>query len=167
MCHLCRKVQTLGGLDYKATKPIFLAVAKLHKNIAPHLGDLWLLRHGRTAKLRKMLSSLYKVVPASALEGIIAVVDKEMEHIKRQMSEHPPSHSTGRWEDLQGSITPSESASGQMRKRKKLEGKKGSRNDEEKVCVSGQCLHLRTPVACQRGHFRSCTDLAQPVPSYP
>lgn len=152
MCHICRKVQALGGLDYKATKAIFLAVAKLHKNVEPNLGDLWLLRHDRTAKLRKMLSNLHQVVPASALEGIIAVVDKEMEHIKRQMSEHPPSHSTGRWEDLRGSITPRESASGKMRKR--LEGKKGSGNGEEKVCVSRRRLHLRTPVTCPRGQFK-------------
>jgi hypothetical protein len=133
MCHLCRKVQALRDLDHKATKPIFLAISKLHKHVEPRLGGLWLLRHDETAKLRKRLSGLDKVLPCHRLKEIIKDVDSGMEHIKRQMSEHPPRHSTGRWEELKGSITPSDSASAQMRKTTMLKGKKGSRQDENKV----------------------------------
>jgi hypothetical protein len=136
MCHLCRKVELLGGYDYKATKPVFLAVSKLHKHVQPHLGDLWLLRYDETARLRKLLGGLHKVVPVAALREVVNEMGNEMRHIKKQMSEHPPRHSTGNWEELKGSIRPSESPSVRISRQRKLEAKMRSQDGAEKVRVS-------------------------------
>jgi len=136
MCNLCRKVETLGGYDYKVIKPVFLAVSKLHKHVEPRLGNLWLLRHDETARLRKLLGGLHKVVPVAALTEIINEVDNELDHVKQQMSEHPLRHSIRRREELKSSIAPSESPSVRIYRKKKFEPKKGSHHGTKKVCVS-------------------------------
>jgi hypothetical protein len=128
MCHLCRKVEALGGIDSKAAKPIFVLLSKLHKHAEPRMGDLWLWRHDKTAKLQTLLGGLHKLVPASALKAILDDVDKELIHIKKNMPEHPPLKSTGRWNELKILVTPSQSASARWQRENELEAKRTKNN---------------------------------------
>ena len=78
MCHLCRKVECLQDVDSKTTKPILVALSKLHRHVEPRLGDLWLWRLEETTNLRALLGGLHKLVPAKAIGAILNEVDRDL-----------------------------------------------------------------------------------------
>jgi hypothetical protein len=121
MCHLCRKLEALKGFDHIAAKPILRLLGKLHQHVEPRLGDMWLWRHEQASKLKELLERLYKVAPSGALKALLEEVNHEIQHIRKNMVDHPPPKSTGRWEALKTSIAPSESATGRMEKEVKME----------------------------------------------
>ena len=109
-------MEALKGFEHIAVKQILQFVAKLHKHVEPRLGDLWLWRHDQTSSLKKHLEALHKIAPSRVLKTLIDDVDHELEHIKKNMVDHPPRKSTGRWEALRTSVAPSESSSSRMKK---------------------------------------------------
>jgi hypothetical protein len=139
MCHLCRKIEGLGRIDSKVTKPIFVLLSALHKQVEFRLGDIWLWRYDKTTKLRTLLGKLHTFVPLSALQELLDDVDKQLQHIEKNMPEHLPLHSTGRWDALKLPVTPSQSASGRWLREEKLEKsgikrqRKSERGEEAQV----------------------------------
>jgi hypothetical protein len=131
MCHICRKIDTLQGLDLKATKPIFLALSELHKHVEPRLGDLWLWRHDKTERLRKLLANLHSKVPLAPVKAILDEVNHELENIKINMVDHPPRKSTGVWDTLKTDISPSESPSVRIRKEIQLKSERASKRESK------------------------------------
>jgi hypothetical protein len=111
MCHLCRTLEQIQSLDSSITKPIRLLLAVLHKHVEPHMGDLWLWRHDRTAQLQKLLNNAHQKAPSDDLRKMVRQVEKELAHIKCNMPEHPPRPSTGRWGKLNTEIYPCDSIS--------------------------------------------------------
>jgi hypothetical protein len=111
MCHLCRKIEKLRDIDIKAAKPIYIVLSKLHKKVEPDLGDIWLWRLNQTKKLRTLLEGLHNKVPISPLKSILEDVDEKVDHIKRNMPDHPPRRSTGRLSKLKKTIAADSSAS--------------------------------------------------------
>ncbi|KAG4439090.1 hypothetical protein IFR05_005432 [Cadophora sp. M221] len=123
MCHLCRKAQALRSSDTKAFKPVGLALARLHRNIEPNLGDLWTKRYEATFRLRIVLEGLHKVAPIAALKEMVKEVDDELLHCKKQLAEHPatekriPAGSRGS-AGSQKSLAPSDSVSSRVRRKR-------------------------------------------------
>lgn len=111
MCHLCQKIDNLGRIDSKVALPIFILLSKLHKHVEPHLGDIWLWRHDETCKLRALLEKLHKFVPLSALQALLDDVDGQLLHIERNLPDHSPQYSTGRYDALELPVAPSHSMS--------------------------------------------------------
>jgi hypothetical protein len=109
MCHLCRKMEAIRGIDSKAAKPIFDLLSRLHKSIEPRLGNMWLWRFDQTTKLRTLLGSLYKAIPVASLKAILEDVDCELYHIRKNMTDHPPRRNTERAEESKASIATSSS----------------------------------------------------------
>lgn len=140
MCHLCRKVEALEGINIKATKPIFAILSKLHRHAKPRLGDLWLWRYNTTAKLQTLLKKLQVFAPASALQTIMDDVDKELVHIKNNMPEHPPLRRRGRWDALEIPVTPSQSASARWQRDIEQEARQAqrARGDRKSAYGSGK-----------------------------
>jgi hypothetical protein len=114
MCHLCRKLEALEGLDSKVIEPISALLSQLHKRIEPELGDFWLQRHEQTVRLRRLLAKLHNAVPITRLRDMLDSVDRELYHIRKNMSDHPPQLSIGTLDTLNESIAPSSSASCQV-----------------------------------------------------
>ena len=143
MCHLCCKFERIQGVNPKATKPILIALSKLHTHVEPQLGDIWLWRHDETTRLRTLLGSLYKTMPVKPLEAIMDEVNQEVVHIKKNMADHPPRRSRGVWNALKTSITPSESPSIQISKNIQLEMERRGRDRmSEKHRDGGRCEAL-------------------------
>jgi len=132
MCHLCRKIDALQGLNFEATKPIFLALSELHKHVEPRLGDLWLWRYDKTERLRKLLADLHSTFPLPPVRAILDEVSHELENIKINMVDHPPRKSTGMWDTLKTDISPSESPSLRIRKEIRLESERALKRESKR-----------------------------------
>ena len=110
MCHLCRKLETLK-LDSKTIKLIVALISILHKKIEPHLGDFWLQRYEQTVKLQTFLTKLHNTLPLTTLLAMLDNIDRELDHILKNMPDHTPQLSAGRLDLLKEVIAPGSSAS--------------------------------------------------------
>lgn len=112
MCHLCRKVENLRAeLDGLGLRPISALISRLHTNLEPRLEDFWFQRHEKTVKLRALLSKAHDTAPIKPLRSVLDIVDRELEHIRKNMPDHPREHGTGRLHVLKEVIFPNSSAS--------------------------------------------------------
>ncbi|KAH9219220.1 hypothetical protein DL95DRAFT_443609 [Leptodontidium sp. 2 PMI_412] len=164
MCHLCRKAQALRSSDTKAFKKVGLALARLHRNIEPNLGDLWTKRHETTSRLRRVLGGLNKVAPIATLTEMIKEVDDELLHCKKQVAEHPATEKhipAGSRNDAgsEKSLAPSDSTIKNAKKKEKL----GSKEEGPQYHLSGSDLDPH-PVLIKRSCWiveewmRKCND---------
>lgn len=112
MCHLCRKLEALQAeLNGTALKPISALILRLHNNIQPGLENFWFMRHEQAVKLRGLLSKLHEAAPIRPLSSILETVDRELEHIRKNMPDHLTDYSTGKLATLKERISPGSSAS--------------------------------------------------------
>ena len=108
------------------------------------MGDMWLWRYDETTKFRKLLGGLQKALPAvAALKAMLDDVDQEIIHIKKNMPDHPPRNSTGRWNKLNTSIAPDQSSSIRFKRELHLEkesrrARKGSEQTKKQSNDSSQ-----------------------------
>ncbi|KUJ18972.1 uncharacterized protein LY89DRAFT_508869 [Mollisia scopiformis] len=114
MCKYCTKLSPLiRGYDTGLKEPVFRALAALHQNIEPNLGDCYQWRHEKTSAVRRRLGAVEKVLRLDAVREIMQELDHEIIELKESMVEHPPSRKGGlsREDIMVMDVTPSQSAS--------------------------------------------------------
>lgn len=129
MCHICRKFEAVQKeLDPTVLKLISPLISRLHKKIEPRLGEFWLLRHEQAVKLRTFLAKLCETVPIAPLRELLDNADYELKHIRKNMPDHPMTHSTGQLYMLKETIAPHSSASFHATPRRQREAETGGRD---------------------------------------
>ncbi|CZR55820.1 uncharacterized protein PAC_05708 [Phialocephala subalpina] len=122
MCKWCEKIQpTIRRFDYQFSKPIFLALAALHHNLEPDLGNWYQCRHDKMSAVCNGLAAIHETLllplDVNAIREIEEAIGEEMASLKYKMVEHPPKKIMRRSEAMNAStVTPSESASAKIRK---------------------------------------------------
>lgn len=86
MCYLCKKVQALHYTDTKALKPVYLALARLHRISMSKDDEYWQRRYDGTVELRKALEGSRKVLPATELANITRAVNDVELHCTKQLA---------------------------------------------------------------------------------